>query len=133
MLLSEKSQTLQTTAMYHDCVVLCSYCASGLSNGHSCSHRPVAGLSSVLFTTMGNTAHRAVATWFQGIVLNIRRGIGLQRAHILRTFERARIRAILLAHAAFELLYRIVFVFFHPFGHFAFDHMNVFNAAAQEN
>ena len=66
-------------------------------------------------------------------VLNIRRGIGLQRAHVLGTFERARIGTIFLAHAAFELLDRFVFVFFHPFAHLAFDHANVFDPAAQEN
>ena len=43
------------------------------------------------------------------------------------------IGAIFLAHAAFELLDRFVFVFFHPFAHLAFDHANVFDAAAQQN
>ena len=47
---------------------------------------------------------------------------------------RARTRsvgAIFLTHAAFELLDRLVFVFFHPFAHLAFDHLDVFDPAAQ--
>ncbi len=64
-------------------------------------------------------------------VLNIRRGIGLERAHVLGALEGARVGAIILAHAAFELLDRFVFVFLHPFAHLAFEHPDVFDPAAQ--
>src|SRR6476661_3763457 len=65
--------------------------------------------------------------------LNIRGGIGLESAHVLRAFECAWIGTILLAHAAFQLLDRLVLVFFHPFAHLTFDDANVFDAATQED
>src|SRR5512140_1449519 len=54
-----------------------------------------------------------------------------QRTSVLRALKYSWIRAISLAHDAFDLLDRFVFVFLQPFEHFAFDHPNMINAVPQ--
>src|SRR6188472_3420094 len=48
-----------------------------------------------------------------------------QRTSVLRALKYSWIREIFLAHDAFDLLDRFVFVFLQPFEHFAFDHPNI--------
>ena len=53
-------------------------------------------------------------------------------AHVLGAFEGAGFGAVLLAHAAFELAYGSVFMFFHPRDEIALDNANLPRAMPDE-
>src|SRR6266511_2274787 len=57
----------------------------------------------------------------------------LQRARVLRALERSWVRAVFLAHDAFDLLDRFVFVVLQPFAHFALKDPNVINPFPQQH
>src|SRR5512146_2443365 len=60
-------------------------------------------------------------------------GITLQSARVLGAFERSRVRAASLAHDAFDLLNRFVFMVLPPFAHFALKDPNVINPFLQQH
>jgi hypothetical protein len=56
----------------------------------------------------------------------------LDRPHVLRAFERARIGAALLAHAALHLMHGFVFVPLHPISEAAFHVAQVIDPVPQQ-
>ena len=59
--------------------------------------------------------------------------IGRQRVDVLDAFERGWVRAVLLAHAAFELRDRLIFVLAHPSGHGGLNRLNVVDAVPEQH
>jgi hypothetical protein len=60
------------------------------------------------------------------------RVVRLDGAHVLNPLKLTRIRAVLLAHAAAQLVEGFVLVFLQPLDEFVFQRLNVADAVAQE-
>lgn len=58
--------------------------------------------------------------------------VGQYGAHVLGAFEGGGVRAALLAHAAPQLVYRLVLVLFHPLDHSLFDLADMSDPALQQ-